>query len=156
MHFKIREQVWEEDKNIAHYFEGIYIITLNRAINIHFIPEFMNAINSKVEVILDDDVKSEISARLQTATYASYIITTHPNKTIPFEELALEEDEKVTFFYVSKKDFELYKSELEETTEIDGDIEKEKHNYHFINFISETIFSSSKFSPYQKKILGLP
>jgi len=119
MSVQIRHQKWEEEEDLAPFYEGIYSVTLNYFTTIMFIPTFSRTKDNWPPTLPDDidNVHSVTEARLFTAALSEYTVTPDAElagrqELIPLSPLTQIGPRMGLVFYVTPQEFACFSQEL--------------------------------------------
>lgn len=170
----VKHQIWEELPEVAHFYQGIYSVTLNFLLTIMFVPEIKDTL-SDLSIILPQNVEhvcSEREARLFTIALSEYTVT--PNSFLAGQQKLIylpsgsengtinnseQVSEKGVIFYISPDKFAVFSQELSELAEQTIGVHdyvriSELKNLQTAQFILSDIIKSNNFSPSHLKYLG--
>lgn len=159
----ITNELWNNEQNIAPFYEGIYSVSINGYSAATFIPEFERKNDLWYLDTLEDldNIISCDEARLDTATIEERSITpcleragsieTFSTKISPeyFNPLNKDNLNHHTVYYVTPKEFHTFRGELatvaEKTIGVHNYIELEElKDFEFVKFILTNIVTTEK------------
>jgi hypothetical protein len=173
---RVAPQEWEVDPPTESLYKGIFDVTLNRTVDIVFVPDVTAVAPPWDPTILPadmDDATTQEQTRLDAALHATYIVTPNPllahtDETLRWArsdtaetEPGIEEATDGVVFYVSPAEFESYTSDLQALSAVVGrlhsntPVSKLRH-YSVIGFVQERIVGSPRLHPRHAELLGRP
>ena len=163
----VRPQSIEEDEAVARWYEGIYFVTLNQQITMHFVP--WTAAFAQPTVHLPNDLDAPTSqdeARLWVSGYADYIVTYRDEDVGASKKLAVtfensNETHQPVLYFVSQDAFALYIQELQQlATQLTSVHDYKRYDavqhLDVINYLEKTVLASVWITPRYFEILKRP
>jgi hypothetical protein len=161
----VRRREWEEDPPASPIYEGMFTITLNYSVPVVFIPETGVAPpwnDASLPPGLSEPTTVE-QARLIEALTSDYVVTPHDalaGTEERFPRLTDADPDLLTVvFYVGRDEFTRYASDLEQLSEVAGDLHSftrvaDLRGYGVIDFVERRIVASSWLMPIDAETLG--
>jgi hypothetical protein len=160
----VRSHVWEESQNVAHFYKGIYDVTMRSGPMVMFIPDFEReqidwppALNENSDLI-----QNQLEARLTALSLAEYAVSPNTHLAGKEEKISWLNPEVLgttVIFYVSPEEFERVSVELSAASEEFAGITDTKpiseySETRFAKLILTRIIPSPYFSDSARKLLG--
>ncbi|MBW4528043.1 MAG: hypothetical protein KME18_23155 [Phormidium tanganyikae FI6-MK23] len=160
----VRNQIWEEEAEVAPLYDGIFEVQLNFTISVMFIPAFEIPDRDWVQQVPEDvdKISTELEARLITIAFSKYSVI--PNDAQAgteslFQRSTLGIPEPGLIFYVTSEAFATFSLELSDFAEALPAVHSSRRvsevaDLEFVQFLVSRIVESKHFSPVDLPILG--
>ena len=162
----LRPRPWEESEPVAEFYDGIFDVTLNRVVDVVFVPDLSAIAPPFEDELLPrdlDEVSTREQARLAAVLFGRYIVTPNPSRSGIQECFARAIDtlgERTgVIFYVSPNEFARYADDLEEMSHRLGGLYPpgtvaDLRGIAAIEFIEQTVLGSPAFRSEDAAMLG--
>lgn len=153
----VRPRSWEESEPVAELYDGIFDVTLNRVVDVVFVPDLLAIAPPFDDALLPrdlDEVFTQGQARLAAVLFGRYVVTPDPSRSGIQECFARAIDtpgERTgVVFYVSSNKFARYADDLEKLSQRLGGLHPpgtvaDLRGIAVIDFIEQTVLGSPAF-----------
>lgn len=157
----VRRQSWEEEPEVADYYEGIFDVALNNCFSVLFVPSMVKTVWPPVLPDDADAVGSEMEARLISLALSRYAVT--PDDALAGQEESFarqwSESGPGLVFYVTEAEFSAFSGELalladQRPSVHSGWAVSEIADHAVAQFLVSRVAESKKLSPEDREMLA--
>lgn len=162
----VRPEEWDIESSASRYFAGIFVVRLNFAVTVAFVPDITDLPRpwdfSALPEFLDEAASAQ-QARLSRLLLAGHTVTPDDARAGTTDEFVWSEpsrrDYRGVVHHVTAADFAHYSAELAQLSEIVGGIRPQKRvaelrGYDVVGFIERAIVATPLLSPEDAAELG--
>lgn len=162
----VRPRSWEESETVAELHEGIFDVTLNRVVDVVFVPDLSAIAPPFDDSLLPrdlDEVFTREQARLAAVLFGRYVVTPNTSRSGIQECFARANDttgERTgVVFYISPDEFARYADDLGELSHRLGGLYPpgtvaDLRGISVIDYIEQTVLGSPAFRSEDAAMLG--